>query len=140
MKNKQPITVQTIVNTSLEKAWDTWVTPSHIEQWNTASNEWHTPKAINNLKVGGRFVSRMEAKDGSMGFDFSGVYTKVKPRKHLAYTLDDNRKVIVNFEKNNQGVLITETFEPEQQNSIDKQRDGWQAILNNFKKYIETEQ
>lgn len=138
MKNKEKIIVQTSVNSNIKIVWNTWTDPKHIRKWNTASKDWHTTKAENNLTEGGRFTSRMEAKDGSMGFDFSGIYTQVTPNKYIAYFLDDNRKVTIEFKEEGDTVKIIETFEAEGQNSIDMQRDGWQEILNNFKKYTES--
>ncbi|RFN59943.1 SRPBCC family protein [Marixanthomonas ophiurae] len=138
MEKEEQITVQTTVHSNIEAVWNTWTEPKHIEKWNTPSDDWHTPKAENDLREGGRFTSRMEAKDGSMGFDFSGVYTQVIPHNHIAYTLDDDRKVTIDFKKQDDTIAITETFEAENENSIDMQRDGWQAILDNFKKYTES--
>ena len=137
MKNKEQITVQTTVRATMETVWHTWTEPKHIIKWNSGSKDWHTPKAKNNLIEGGRFISRMEAKDSSMGFDFGGTYTKIVPQEHLAYTLDDGRNVVVDFKKENNTVTISETFQPETQNPDAMQRDGWQAILDNFKKYTE---
>jgi len=137
MKNKEQITVQTTVRATMETVWHTWTEPEHIIKWNSGSKDWHTPKAKNNLIEGGRFISRMEAKDSSMGFDFGGTYTKIVPQEHLAYTLDDGRNVVVDFKKENNTVTISETFQPETQNPDAMQRDGWQAILDNFKKYTE---
>ncbi len=107
-------------------------------QWNNASDDWHTPKATNDLRVGGAFASRMEAKDGSVGFDFGGTYTKVMPHALIAYVMDDDRAVSVIFEQRGKATQITETFEAEKTNSAEMQRQGWQAILDNFKKYAET--
>ena len=139
MNAQEPITIQTTVKADIENIWNRWIEPKHIQQWNSPSIDWHTPKANNDLREGGRFTFRMEAKDGSMGFDFGGTYTNVEPQKHIAYTLDDDRKVTVDFEVKKEGVLLVETFEPENQNPIAMQRDGWQAILNNFKKYVESQ-
>ena len=138
MKNKEKIIVQTSVNSNIKTVWNTWTDPKHIRKWNTASKDWHTTKAENNLTEGGRFTSRMEAKNGNMGFDFSGMYPQVASNKYIAYTLDDNRKVTIEFREEGDTVKIIETFEAEGQNSIDMQRDGWQEILNNFKKYTES--
>ena len=137
MKKKEQITVKTIVHSNIETVWNTWTEPEHIKRWNTASKDWHTIKAENNLTKGGRFTSRMEAKDGSMGFDFGGIYTEVIPSKRIAYTLDDDRKVTIDFKQQDDTIAITETFEAENENPIAMQRDGWQAILDNFKKYTE---
>lgn len=131
------ITVQATVNAPIEKAWSFWTEAEHIKNWNNASDEWHTPHAENNVEEGGEFSFRMEAKDGSFGFDFGGRYDAVAHGEHLAYTLGDGRKVEVHFENAGNQTLITESFEPENQNPLDMQEAGWQAILNNFKKYAE---
>lgn len=138
MKTTEKITIETTVNSDIDPVWNIWTTPGHIKKWNNASPDWHTPKAENDLRKGGRFCSRMEAKDGSIGFDFGGTYDEVIPNKNIKYTLDDGRKVDIAFAKVNNGVTITETFEPESQNSVDMQRQGWQSILDNFKKYVES--
>lgn len=132
------ITVQTIVPISIEKAWELWTQPQHITQWNNASDDWHCPKATNDLKVGGTFSYTMASKDGQMSFDFEGTYTSVIPLSVIEYSIIDGRKVIIHFEKAENGILITESFEPENLHSEELQRDGWQAILNNFKKYSES--
>jgi uncharacterized protein YndB with AHSA1/START domain len=132
-----PIKVEIIVNVSPEKAWTLFTEPEHIKQWNSASPDWHTPQVENDVRVGGRFRSRMEAKDGSAGFDFAGVYTEVIPNERFAYTMDDGRKVEVRFEKEGEGIRIVEDFEPEAENPPEFQQVGWQTILDNFKKYTE---
>ncbi len=132
------ITVQTIVPTSIEKAWKLWTQPEHITQWNNASDDWHCPKATNDLKVGGTFSFTMASKDGQMSFDFEGTYTNVITLSVIEYAIIDGRKVIIHFEKTEHGIQITESFEPENVHSEELQRDGWQAILNNFKKYSES--
>ena len=134
---KTKITIKTTVNVPVEKVWEYWNDPEHITKWNSAHPDWHTPTASNDLKVGGRLLSRMEAKDGSMGFDFGGTYTDVKEHEYIAYTLDDDRKVEIRFEKQGGKTHITESFDAESQNPLEMQRDGWQAILDNFKKYTE---
>lgn len=131
------ITIEATVNAPIEKVWNYWTGPEHITQWNAASDDWHTPKATNDLTVGGRFTSRMEAKDGSFGFDFGGTYTEVENHKKIAYALDDDRTVSITFTPTADGVKVVESFEAETQNSEDLQRTGWQAILDNFKKYTE---
>lgn len=131
------ITVATTVKVPVEKAWAYWTMPEHITEWNNASDDWHTPLAENDLRTGGRFLSRMEAKDGSFGFDFSGTYEEVVPMESIAYTLDDNRKVQITFTGQGHETHITETFEAESENSVDMQRSGWQAIMDNFKHYAE---
>lgn len=137
MQNKQTITIQATINEPVEKVWRCWTEPKHIMKWNNASEDWHTVKAENDLRDGGRFLSRMEAKDGSFGFDFSGTYDEVKPYETIAYTLDDDRKVKINFNREGQKTNVTETFEAEGTNSIEMQKTGWQAIMDNLKKYTE---
>lgn len=131
------ITVETTVNAPIEKAWNYWTVPEHIKKWNNASEDWHTPSATNDLRVGGKFTSRMEAKDGTMGFDFWGVYDDVKTNELIAYTMGDGRKANVFFSSQGNSSKIVVTFETETENSVELQRGGWQAILDNFKKYTE---
>ncbi|MCM5663057.1 SRPBCC family protein [Galbibacter mesophilus] len=131
------ISITTTVNASPVKVWDHWNTPEHIMQWNFASPDWHCPKAENDLKVGGKLTSRMEAKDGSFGFDFEGIYNEITPYEKISYTLLDGRQVITIFEEIDDKTKITTTFEADSQNPIEMQRDGWQAIINNFKLYTE---
>jgi uncharacterized protein YndB with AHSA1/START domain len=135
---KTTIAIQVSINASIDKVWECWTNPNHIVKWNHASDDWHTTRAESDLREGGRFFSRMEAKDGSWGFDFSGAYTKVEPQRTLEYTIDDGRKVLVSFNQNGNETVVNEVFEPEQTNSIDMQQQGWQAILDNFKRYVET--
>ena len=132
------ITVETTVKAPVEKVWDFWSAPEHITKWNTASDDWHTPRAVNDLRTGGKFSARMEAKDGSFGFDFGGVYDTVQQYQLIEYTMGDGRKVSVRFDSKGSETHITETFEAEGTNPIEMQRGGWQAILDNFKKYTET--
>ncbi len=134
---KQPITVTALVAAPLEVVWEYWTKEEHITQWNAASDDWHTPHAENDLRVGGLFSARMEARDGSEGFDFTGTYTEVTPPHSIKYTMDDGRCVSVVFEEHGSGTHITEQFDPEDSNPESLQRDGWQAILDNFKKYVE---
>lgn len=134
---KTTITVQVLLNAPVEKVWKYWTLPEHITKWNYASEDWHTPYAEGDLRVGGKFSSRMEAKDGSMGFDFYGFYEVVTPNKALVSLLGDGRRVTVTFTSNGDETLLVETFEAETENSIELQRGGWQAILNNFKNYTE---
>ena len=131
------ITVECTVKAPVEKVWKFWSAPDHITKWSNASDDWHTTFAENDLRAGGKFLSRMEAKDGSFGFDFGGVYDKVKTNELIEYTLGDGRKVIINFTVIGNETKVVETFEAENVNSIQMQKDGWQAILNNFKKYAE---
>ncbi len=135
--NKTTITIETLVTAPISKVWECWTEPADIMNWNAASDDWHAPRAENDLRVGGTFTCRMEAKDGSFGFDFGGTYADVVPQKHIAYTLGDGRKVDITFEEQGDQVHITEFFEAESTNPIEKQKDGWQSILNNFKKYVE---
>ena len=136
-EDKISITIKSTVNAPVEKVWKYWTEPEHIKKWNSASEDWHTTFAENDLRVGGKFLSRMEAKDGSFGFDFSGVYDEVKLYEVIAYTLDDGRKVKIIFVGEEKKTEITEVFEAESTNSIEMQQGGWQAILDNFKKYTE---
>ena len=132
------ITVSAIVKASVKKVWQYWTEPQHIMQWNNASDDWHTPKAENDLREGGTFSTRMEAKDGSFGFDFGGVYDKIKEHELIEYTIGDGRKVKIVFSTNGNETTVVESFEAETENSIELQQGGWQAILNNFKKHVET--
>ena len=135
---KKKITVETSVKAPIEKVWNVWTTPEHIMQWNKASPDWHTPKAENDLRKGGKFVSRMEAKDGSFGFEFWGIYDEVDHLALISYTMGDGRKAEVSFSAEGNQTKITETFEAESENPIEMQKAGWQAILDNFKKYAES--
>lgn len=132
------ITVQTTVNAPIEKVWDYFSKPEHITKWCQASDDWHAPYAENDLRTGGKFKTTMAAKDGSFSFDFGGVYTNVQQHKIMEYTLGDDRKVSILFNATGNETKVTETFDAESTHSIDMQRDGWQAILNNFKKYTES--
>ena len=134
---KTIITVATTVNAPVEKVWQCWTKTEHITQWNHASEDWHTPHAENDARTGGKFKSRMEAKDGSMGFDFEGVYDEVKPNERIAYAMPDGRKVTITFQHNGSETIVAESFEAEGTHSDEMQRAGWQAILDNFKKYVE---
>ena len=131
------ITIEATVQAPVEKVWKFWTAPEHIVKWNNASEDWHTPRAENDLRPGGKFLSRMEAKDGSFGFDFGGVYDEVRTHELIAYTLGDGRKVKIEFSSKANETKIVEIFEAENVNSIEIQRTGWQSILNNFKKYSE---
>ena len=134
---KSPVTVQTEVQAPLDKVWDYFTKPEHLVKWNNASDEWHTPHAENDLRVGGKFLSRMAAKDGSASFDFSGVYDEVTPKQLIAYSLADGRKVKINFAAAGDNIHISETFDTENTHPPEIQKAGWQAILDNFKKYTE---
>ncbi len=136
--NNPPITIATTINAPITTVWECWTNPEHISQWNQASDDWHSPSATNDLRVGGKFTTRMEAKDGSAGFDFGGTYDEVIPTKLITYTMDDGRKVRVEFvAQTAQQTRVTEAFDPEETNSLEMQRNGWQAILDNFKRYTE---
>jgi uncharacterized protein YndB with AHSA1/START domain len=135
---KKPITIEALIKAPVEKVWGFWTAPEHIMRWNNASDDWHTPRAENDLRPGGKFLSRMEAKDGSAGFDFVGTYDEVKKNELIAYTMGDGRKVKVVFANDRSGTKVVETFDPEDTNPVEMQRGGWQAILNNFKKYVES--
>ena len=134
---KSTLTVQVLINASLQSVWRCWTTPEDIVRWNNASDDWHTPRAENDLRAGGSFCYRMEARDGSMGFDFGGVYEKVKINKQIDYTIGDGRKVSIVFSDLNGKTEVRETFETENTHPIEIQRNGWQSILDNFKKYAE---
>ncbi|MEP2772231.1 MAG: SRPBCC family protein [Fulvivirga sp.] len=131
------VNIETKISADLKKVWDYYTQPKHITNWNAASDDWCCPKAENNLREGGKYMARMEAKDGSMGFDFEAVYDKVDELKHISYTLADGRQVTIDFEEASDVVNVVIAFDAESQNSIEIQRKGWQAILNNFKKYTE---
>jgi uncharacterized protein YndB with AHSA1/START domain len=131
------IIVRTIIDAPIKKVWKIWIDPEHIVHWNNASDDWHTRDAENDLREGGRFRSRMEARDGSQGFDFSGEYTRIVQYRHIEYTLDDGRRVQVTFIPNGDETIVSETFESETENSPELQQKGWQSILDNFKKYVE---
>ena len=139
MDANKTITVQAVINAPVEQVWKLYTEPEHVMKWNNASNDWHTPRAENDLKVGGKFLYRMEAKDGSSGFDFDGTYKQVIANELIVYSISDGRKVEVTFTKDdNARTKMDTTFEAESINPIEMQRDGWQAILNNFKIYVET--
>jgi uncharacterized protein YndB with AHSA1/START domain len=136
-KEKTVITVEVTVNAPVEKVWEYWTSPEHIVQWNHASDDWHTSKAENDLQTGGRFFSRMDARDGSFGFDFEGVYDDIQPHSLIAYSLSDGRQVRIIFEDLGDKTRVIESFDAENENPIEMQKEGWQAILSNFKKYAE---
>jgi uncharacterized protein YndB with AHSA1/START domain len=131
------ISVETQVAAPIQEVWRAWNTPDDIKQWNAASDDWHTTKSAVDLRVGGGFSSRMEAKDGSVGFDFAGTYTRVLEHRLIESTFGD-RVLLVEFIPEREGVTVRETFDPESTHSVEQQRQGWQAILNNFKKYVES--
>ena len=135
---KTLITVENTINAPIDKVWEAWTKPEHVVKWNSASDDWHTPKASNDLREGGKFSFRMEARDGSMGFDFGGVYDIVRNHEYIEYTMSDDRKVKVTFTSLGDATKVIETFEAENTHSIELQKSGWQSILDNFKKYVES--
>jgi uncharacterized protein YndB with AHSA1/START domain len=136
MSNK--ITVTATVNADAKKVWDDYTNPEHITKWNFADPSWFCPSASNDMRVGGKYSARMEAKDGSFGFDFEAVYDEVVDGKTFTYTLPDNRVVTVVFDENDNQTEVVVTFNPENENPVEFQKGGWQAILDNFKKYAES--
>lgn len=136
--NNTVIEVSALINASIEEVWSRWTTPEDIIKWNNASDDWHTTKAENDLRTGGRFLSRMEARDGSFAFDFTGIYDHVRNHKYIEYTIADGRKVSVTFESEGRTTKITELFEAEDFHTAEQQFEGWQAILINFKNYVES--
>jgi uncharacterized protein YndB with AHSA1/START domain len=133
------ITVETRVKAGLNAVWGAWNNPQDIKRWNAASDDWHTTQSSVDLRKGGKFSSRMEAKDGSAGFDFEGTYTEVVPRRLIEYRMSDGREVKVEFAEAPGGVLVKETFDAESQNPPEMQRQGWQAILDNFARHVEAQ-
>jgi len=136
-KTAPVIRIEAIVNAPVTKVWDSWNNPEHITQWNSASDDWHTPIAKVDLRVGGSFTSRMEAKDGSMGFDFEGIYDVVTEYEYIEYTMSDGRKVKIQFIAEGERTKVIVSFDAESMNPVEMQEQGWQAILDNFKKYTE---
>ena len=136
-KQRTIISVEANIKAPIYRVWEMWTTAEHITKWNTASDDWQTTFAENDLRKGGHFLFRMEAKDRSSGFDFDGVYDDVKINQLIEYTLSDARKVRILFMDNDDRTKIIQSFEAEESNTIEEQRDGWQNILNNFKKYVE---
>jgi len=132
------ISIETVVKSDLDTVWLVWNNPEDIKQWNTASEDWHTTKSTVDLRDGGTFFSRMEAKDGSMGFDFCGTYSKILEKQLIEYSIGDGRTVVIKFSLVENGIKVEETFEAESQNQAEPQRQGWQSILNNFAKYVES--
>lgn len=136
--DKETITIENTINAPVEKVWKLWTSPEHIIKWNSASDDWHTTRAENDLRAGGKFFARMEAKDGSFGFDFGGIYDEVKPNELICSTIGDGRKIETIFTSEKNTTKVVETFEAETTNPIEMQKGGWQAILDNFKKYVES--
>ncbi len=136
--NKNPITVETVVNAPIAKVWGYWNKPEHITKWAFASDDWESPSSENDLRTGGKFKTKMAAKDGSASFDFEGTYSLVEENKIIEYDMSDGRHVKIEFIEAPEGVKVVETFDPENENTEELQRNGWQAILDNFKKHVET--
>jgi uncharacterized protein YndB with AHSA1/START domain len=134
------ITVETVVNANLDQVWNAWNNPADIKQWNTAQDDWHTTRSTVDLREGGTFLSRMEARDGSAAFDFEGTYTRIVPEKKIEYRMTDGREVTVEFVPRADGVVVKETFDPETENPPELQRQGWQAILDNFGQHVEAKE
>jgi uncharacterized protein YndB with AHSA1/START domain len=137
MSTMTRITVSALVNKPVADVWNTWTDPKHIMQWNAATDDWHCPKAENDLRTGGKFSSTMAARDGSFSFDFEGVYDDVQTHKRIAYTMADGRTCEILFTEENGGTRVAESFDAESQNPVEMQRGGWQAILDRFKAYAE---
>lgn len=131
------VTIEATINAPVSKVWESWTQPEHITKWNFANDEWCCPSASNDMRAGGKYSARMEAKDGSFGFDFEAIYDEIIDQKKIAYTMTDGRKAITNFEEVDGQTKVTTTFDAEAQNPVDFQKQGWQAILDNFKKYTE---
>lgn len=132
------ITVEAKIKAPIEKVWDYWSDPTHIINWTFASDDWHAPFAENDLRTGGKFKTTMAAKDGSFSFDFEGIYSNVELHKTIEYDMADGRRVRITFDQAGNETLVKESFDPEKENPEDMQKGGWQAILDNFKKYTET--
>ena len=132
------ITVQVTINADVKKTWDYYTNPKHIIKWNFADPSWHCPNAENDMRIGGTYKARMEAKDGSFGFDFWGIYNDIKPNEKVGISLGDDRKWDTYFSVVDGGVKVIEEFEAENENPVEMQQEGWQMILNNFKKYVES--
>ena len=131
------ISIETLVKSNITMVWHAWTTPEDINRWNAASDDWHNPKSENDLREGGRFSYRMEARDGSAGFDFEGTYTRIEQDRLIEYEMDDGRSVSIQFRPENDGVRVIETFDAEDENSAEFQRQGWQSILDNFARHVE---
>lgn len=131
------IKIKTTVNAPAEEVWNFWTEPEHIKNWNHASDDWHTPAVQNDVREQGNFSWRMEARDGSAGFNFTGIYTQVKKPESIKYVMDDGREVEITFNQNGDATIVEEIFDPDKDHSMEMQKTGWQAILDNFKKYVE---
>jgi uncharacterized protein YndB with AHSA1/START domain len=132
------ITIESIVKAGLDEVWEAWNNPAEIKQWNTAQDDWHTTESRVDLREGGSFSARMEAKDGSSGFDFEGTYTRVVPNRLIEFRMGDGREVSIEFEERADGVFVRETFDAETDNPPEVQRAGWQSILDNFARHVES--
>lgn len=131
------ITVTTLVEAPIEHVWECWTNPDHIMEWNHASDDWHCPAATNDLTIGGTFSSTMSANDGSVSFDFEGTYTDIVENERIEYSLADDRHISVTFEEEGDKIRVTEVFDAENENPVEMQQAGWQAILDNFRDYTE---
>jgi uncharacterized protein YndB with AHSA1/START domain len=134
----EKVTIQATINAPKTIVWEKYTQPEHIINWNFASDDWSCPTATNDLQVGGKYMARMEAKDGSFGFDFEAIYDEVIIGQHYTFTMGDTRKVTVDFKENDHQTTVTIVFDAETENDVAMQKAGWQAILNNFKKYVES--
>jgi uncharacterized protein YndB with AHSA1/START domain len=132
------VIIQANVSANIKKAWEYYTQPAHITKWNFATDDWMCPDASNDMRIGGKYIARMEAKDGSFGFDFEAVYNEISDGEKFTYVMPDNREVNVIFNQNGDAIEVTVKFDAETENPIELQREGWQSILNNFKKYTET--
>jgi uncharacterized protein YndB with AHSA1/START domain len=135
---KTKVTVKATISADRKKVWEYWTRPEHIKNWNFAADDWQCPKAENDLRVGGKYSARMEAKDGSFGFDFIAIYNEVVDQEKMTYTMEDGRQATTQFEGLDGKTKVTTTFDAENQNPVEMQKQGWQAIMNNFKKYVES--
>lgn len=133
------ISIENQINAPIEKVWDFYTQPEHITQWNFADPSWHCPSATNDMRIGGTYSARMEAKDGSFGFDFEAVYDEIKSGQYFSYVMPDDRKVEVSFENTGDQTKVSIVFDAENQNPVDMQKAGWQSILDNFKRYSESQ-
>ncbi len=132
------ITITTIINADIKKVWDYYTNPEYITQWNFAHPSWHCPSAVNDMRVGGKYIARMEARDGSFGFDFEAIYSQITPGETFTYGMPNGREVTVVFKRESNQTEVVVSFDPEDQNPLDMQKNGWQSILDNFKKYAES--
>lgn len=135
--SENKITIKASISAPIDKVWNYWVLPEHITRWNFATSTWQCPRASNDLRVGGKYSARMEAKDGSFGFDFCATYDEVELHKKISYTMEDGRQATTSFATQQGTTTVTTTFDAEGTNPVEMQRQGWQAILDNFKSYAE---